>query len=110
ALFSCCYHWEKITSIHSRRSSTRNSTSQPTDRANFTPAASALPLSSAANWSGPCKNSRQQQNQRSLPVVMPGDDVPKFMAMPSPHGFAPQNIGGNGTPSSHIHQCKSSRL
>lgn len=92
ALFSCCYHWEKIRNMHSRQDGRSNS-SQPTNRA-FSPEIHALvPLSSPANFSPPSKNSRYSQSRGSLPVMMPGDDVPKFVAYPSPHGFTTQSIG-----------------
>lgn len=92
ALFSCCYHWEKIRNMHSRHDGRSNS-SQPTNRA-FSPEIHALvPLSSPANFSPPSKNSRHSQSRGSFPVMMPGDNVPKFVAYPSPHGFATESVG-----------------
>lgn len=91
ALFSCCYHWEKIRNMH--RHDGRSNSSQPTNRA-FSPEIHAMvPLSSPANFSPLSKNSRQYQSRDSLPVMMPGDDIPKFVAYPSPHGFATESIG-----------------
>ncbi|GLJ07459.1 hypothetical protein SUGI_0067550 [Cryptomeria japonica] len=109
ALFSCCYHWEKIRNMHHRRhyrsggggDGGGNSSLRPTSRSSFMPPATAPP-----NWSSPSKNTQIHQSRRSLPVMMPGDDVPKFLAMPSPHGFAPQNIGGSAVASSQTNQSK----
>ncbi|XP_057784337.1 uncharacterized protein At5g65660 [Salvia miltiorrhiza] len=62
-IFSCCYHWDKL-----RRT---------------------LSLDAADADLGPIKpkpsntNLKQKENQ-SLPVIMPGDNVPKFIALPCP--------------------------
>jgi hypothetical protein len=92
ALFSCCYRWENIRNMHSRQDR-RNNSSQPTNRS-FSPKIHALvPLSSPAIFSPPSKNGRYSQSRGSLPVMIPGDDVLKFVAYPSPHGFRMQSIG-----------------
>ncbi|CAA2958809.1 uncharacterized protein At5g65660-like [Olea europaea subsp. europaea] len=65
-IFSCCYHWEKLRSF--RRS--------------------FLDLE-AGDDQGPSKpkithmSSKEKQNE-SLPVLMPGDNFPKFIALPCP--------------------------
>eukprot|EP01018_Ginkgo_biloba_P025979 Gb_06691 [translate_table: standard] len=59
ALFSCCYHWEKIRNIHNRYDG-RNNSSQPSPRA-FMPSALPLPASPASLT--PSKNNRHQQPQ-----------------------------------------------
>ncbi|XP_059075420.1 uncharacterized protein At5g65660-like isoform X2 [Cryptomeria japonica] len=107
AFFSCCYHWEKITSLHGRHRS--GAASLPAQSPPASRAATALPLSNAAIWSGSGKNTPLRQSRSSVAVMMPGDDVPKFVAMPSPHGFAPENVGDNAVPSSHTSQSKQSR-
>ncbi|KAH7851664.1 hypothetical protein Vadar_015069 [Vaccinium darrowii] len=68
-VFSCCYHWEKLRSI--RRSSSAEAVLE-------------------AESDGPSSNpkpthtdSKQNQSQ-SVPVLMPGDQMPKFIALPCP--------------------------
>ncbi|KAL2344449.1 hypothetical protein Fmac_005734 [Flemingia macrophylla] len=53
-ILSCCYHWDRLRPF-------RQMPSSPTK-------------------SNPSKDLRQN----SLPVLMPGDEVPKFIAMPCP--------------------------
>ncbi|PIN21647.1 hypothetical protein CDL12_05643 [Handroanthus impetiginosus] len=67
-IFSCCYHWDKL----------RRSFSLP----------AAADLEAAADIDPskpkpPHMDLKQKANQ-SLPVIMPGDDVPKFIALPCP--------------------------
>ncbi|KAK3008609.1 hypothetical protein RJ639_014351 [Escallonia herrerae] len=68
-IFSCCYHWDKLRSL-------RRSFSDGLDP-------------DADDGQGPSKpipthmDLKQIQNQ-SLPVIMPGDRVPKFIALPCP--------------------------
>ncbi|XXG49037.1 hypothetical protein AAC387_Pa02g3326 [Persea americana] len=54
-IFSCCYHWDKI------RSSSRH-LSADTDTV----------------------TSSKQNHSESLPVLMPGDQIPKYIARPCP--------------------------
>ncbi|CDP02674.1 unnamed protein product [Coffea canephora] len=68
-IFSCCYHWDKLRSF--RRS---------------LPGATDLEEDGVQDASKPKlahMNMKQNQNQ-SLPVLMPGDQIPKFIAMPCP--------------------------
>ncbi|ESW30311.1 hypothetical protein PHAVU_002G142600 [Phaseolus vulgaris] len=61
-IFSCCYHWDKLRSF-------RQSLSHP------------LPAPSLTQ----SQPSMVKQNKgQSLPVLMPGDDLPKFIATPCP--------------------------
>ncbi|XP_028783927.1 uncharacterized protein At5g65660-like [Neltuma alba] len=62
---SCCYHWEKLRSL--RRSF------QPPLHDSSSPHKSQLPSMDL-----------KQNRGQSLPVLMPGDEVPKFIAMPCP--------------------------
>ncbi|KAI9125279.1 hypothetical protein K1719_003895 [Acacia pycnantha] len=64
-IFSCCYHWDKLRSL--RQSFSSNSDPHPS------PAKPNLP-------SADCKQVRGD----SFTVLMPGDEVPKFIAMPCP--------------------------
>ncbi|KAI3462626.1 hypothetical protein Pfo_019289 [Paulownia fortunei] len=64
-IFSCCYHWGKL-----RRSFFLNAAEDDADLIPSNPKDSYMDL-------------KQNQNQ-SLPVIMPGDNVPKFIALPCP--------------------------
>ncbi|KAK6923221.1 hypothetical protein RJ641_011525 [Dillenia turbinata] len=66
-LFSCCYHWDKLRSL-------RRSYSDDTDPDSDDHPVKAKPLN---------MNSKQKETQ-SVPVLMPGDDIPMFIAMPCP--------------------------
>ncbi|KAK7386683.1 hypothetical protein VNO78_27018 [Psophocarpus tetragonolobus] len=73
-ILSCCYHWDRFRSLRQSFSH-----SHP-------PIASSL---SKSNHSTELKQNRGQ----SLPVLMPGDEVPKFIAMPCPcQPSRPDNI------------------
>ncbi|KAL3618949.1 hypothetical protein CASFOL_037177 [Castilleja foliolosa] len=66
-IFSCCYHWDKL----------RRSLSLPAAdlEAGGDPGL-AKPLT-------PQMKLKQQENQ-SLPVIMPGDNIARFIALPCP--------------------------
>ncbi|XP_010547583.1 PREDICTED: uncharacterized protein At5g65660-like [Tarenaya hassleriana] len=64
-IFSCCYHWDKHRSL--RRSLS----------------AAAADIESSPSKPRPLF-SDPKKNQLSLPVLMPGDDTPKFIALPCP--------------------------
>ncbi|OAY33530.1 uncharacterized protein At5g65660 [Manihot esculenta] len=68
-IFSCCYHWDKFRSL--RRSSSGNA--DPEDHFEPSPAKSK-----------PLHTDSKQNESPSLPVLMPGDQIPKFIALPSP--------------------------
>ncbi|KAK4410106.1 hypothetical protein Sango_0083600 [Sesamum angolense] len=62
-LFSCCYHWDKL-------------------RRSFPHLAAAAADGDLASFPKP---SHKEKKKQSLPVIiMPGDDVPKFIAVPCP--------------------------
>ncbi|KAG6645785.1 uncharacterized protein At5g65660-like [Carya illinoinensis] len=65
-IFSCCYHWDRFRSL-----SESLSHDQDHDADEDIEAAS------------PSKPTCTNQSQ-SLPVLMPGDQIPKFIALPSP--------------------------
>ncbi|ESW28435.1 hypothetical protein PHAVU_003G286300 [Phaseolus vulgaris] len=75
-VLSCCYHWDRLRSV---RQSQSQSQSDPQ-------------MHSDPTKSKPPTELRQNRGQ-SLPVLMPGDDVPKFIAMPCPcQPSRPDNI------------------
>ncbi|XP_059287169.1 uncharacterized protein At5g65660-like isoform X1 [Lycium ferocissimum] len=72
-IFSCCYHWDKL------RSFLCYSTSAHDDQSS----------SDGSNVSASSKSiqGKEQKNGESLTIIlMPGDDVPKFVALPTPRG------------------------
>ncbi|CAN1317091.1 Uncharacterized protein At5g65660 [Linum perenne] len=60
-IFSCCYHWDKLRSLRRRNSFSDDNQSQ------------------VWVWQDVKKKQRE-----SLTVVMPGDQIPKFIALPCP--------------------------
>ncbi|XP_057975941.1 uncharacterized protein At5g65660 isoform X2 [Malania oleifera] len=69
-IFSCCYHWDKFRSL-------RRSFSDDVDPE------LAAPDESPTSKSNPTYLVKQNQSQ-TLPVLMPGDEIPKFVALPCP--------------------------
>ncbi|XWS41695.1 hypothetical protein CRYUN_Cryun17cG0104800 [Craigia yunnanensis] len=68
-IFSCCYHWDKLRSL---RQSFADGTDPNAD-------IEASPSKSKPEYTDLKKNQSQ-----SLPVLMPGDQIPKFIALPCP--------------------------
>ncbi|CAN1787423.1 Uncharacterized protein At5g65660 [Linum perenne] len=60
-IFSCCYHWDKLRSLRRRNSFSDDNQSQ------------------VWVW-----QDVKQKQRESLTVVMPGDQIPKFIALPCP--------------------------
>ncbi|CAA3033116.1 Hydroxyproline-rich glyco family [Olea europaea subsp. europaea] len=67
-IFSCCYHWEKLRSF---RRSFSNLRAHDDDQGHSKPKINHM--------------SSMEQQKESLPVLMPGDNFPKFIALPCPH-------------------------
>ncbi|KAF2295736.1 hypothetical protein P3X46_018582 [Hevea brasiliensis] len=65
-IFSCCYHWDKL------RSNRRTSSDDPDPEVDI----EASPTKSHTDL--------KQNESQSLPVIMPGDQIPKFIALPCP--------------------------
>ncbi|CAN8277575.1 unnamed protein product [Cochlearia groenlandica] len=72
-IFSCCYHWDKHRSI--RRSLAANSISAV--------GSGDIEASSPFKLKPPFLDLKKNQNI-SITVVMPGDNTPKFIALPCP--------------------------
>ncbi|KDP32157.1 hypothetical protein JCGZ_12618 [Jatropha curcas] len=68
-IFSCCYHWEKLRSLR------RSFSDQPDPEVDI-----EAPLSKPK----PDNTDFKQNQSQSLPVLMPGDQIPKFIALPCP--------------------------
>ncbi|CAN4095303.1 unnamed protein product [Withania somnifera] len=67
-LFSCCYHWKKIRSFLCYSTSAH-------DHDHLTVSADYETMQVKEQNTGP---------HESLTVLMPGDDVPKFVVLPTP--------------------------
>ncbi|KFK28234.1 hypothetical protein AALP_AA8G489700 [Arabis alpina] len=72
-IFSCCYHWDKHRSL---RRSLANASGHPS-------AVSSDIESSPFKPKPPFPDLKKNQNL-SVPVLMPGDNTPKFIALPCP--------------------------
>ncbi|XP_068657245.1 uncharacterized protein At5g65660-like [Aristolochia californica] len=68
-IFSCCYHWDKLRSL--RRAFSGDSVSQSDS---LDPPVKPAPL----------PTDPKPDEKQSLPVLMPGDRIPKYIAWPSP--------------------------
>ncbi|KAH7566778.1 hypothetical protein ACOSP7_023435 [Xanthoceras sorbifolium] len=69
-IFSCCYHWDKLRSL-------RRSFSQDADP-------NAHDFDASLSKSKPPYTDLKKNQSQSLPVLMPGDRIPKFIALPCP--------------------------
>ncbi|KAF3335155.1 hypothetical protein FCM35_KLT19662 [Carex littledalei] len=76
-IFSGCYHWEKIRAFRQqmRRGEHENQEDQTSDH--------HISVSIPSSPSKIIKEEMKEKNQ-GLPVIMPGDPIPKFIAMPCP--------------------------
>ncbi|XP_074590975.1 uncharacterized protein At5g65660-like [Curcuma longa] len=89
-VFACCYHWEKLRSLRGGASRRRRRQQQE-------PSLDALEEGRPQPSSPPSPTSKlvpePQENKeekiQSLPVIMPGDKIPKFMAWPCPRQHSP---------------------
>ncbi|KAJ8765756.1 hypothetical protein K2173_014878 [Erythroxylum novogranatense] len=68
-VFSCCYHWDKLRSL--RRSFTNERDPEPD-------------IEASPSKFNPANMDVKQNQSQSLSVLMPGDQMPKFIALPSP--------------------------
>ncbi|XP_050377890.1 uncharacterized protein At5g65660 [Argentina anserina] len=71
-VFSCCYHWDKLRSL--RRSFSEDSNPEASDDIE----------GRSLSKSKPAHLDMKQNQKQSVPVIMPGDQIPKFMALPCP--------------------------
>ncbi|KAL5988393.1 hypothetical protein ACLOJK_036157 [Asimina triloba] len=72
-VFSCCYHWDKLQAL-------RRSFSGPSDADADADADSIEAPAKPA----PLPVDAKQSLNESLPVLMPGDRIPKYIAWPCP--------------------------
>ncbi|KAK6287672.1 PREDICTED: uncharacterized protein At5g65660 [Theobroma cacao] len=68
-IFSCCYHWDKLRSL---RRSISDGTGPDAD------------IEASPSKSKPEYMDLKENQSQSLPVLMPGDQIPKFIALPCP--------------------------
>ncbi|CAI9777722.1 unnamed protein product [Fraxinus pennsylvanica] len=71
-IFSCCYHWEKLRSFRRSFSNLQADDDQG-------PSKPKILVSKQEFF-----QSSMEQQKESLPVLMPGDNYPKFIALPCP--------------------------
>ncbi|KVH92417.1 uncharacterized protein At5g65660-like [Cynara cardunculus var. scolymus] len=64
-IFSCCYHWDKLRHLRGSFSDEDDD-----DHSSFKPK--------------PTYSEKKQNENQSLPVVMPGDRIARFIALPCP--------------------------
>ncbi|XP_077233514.1 uncharacterized protein At5g65660-like [Tasmannia lanceolata] len=69
--FSCCYHWDKLRSL---RRSFSSDMEADTDTVTIQSPSKSTPLHLDAKL----------KRSQSLPVLMPGDQIPKYIAKPCP--------------------------
>ncbi|KAG6529598.1 uncharacterized protein At5g65660-like [Zingiber officinale] len=82
-VFACCYHWEKLRSLSGRPSRRRRQQEEPPLDALEEGRTQPSPPSPTSKLA-PDPQENKEEKVRSLPVIMPGDKVPKFMAWPCP--------------------------
>ncbi|KAI3987585.1 hypothetical protein MKX01_021497 [Papaver californicum] len=88
--FSCCYHWDKLRSL--RRSFSPDDHHREEDHDtdleannNTIQSPSSKPSQIYPNW--------KQTINESMPVIMPGDKIAKFIALPCPcEPFRPDKV------------------
>ncbi|CAL5188520.1 unnamed protein product [Lathyrus oleraceus] len=71
-IFSCCYHWEKFRSLHRPLSDLEAAQAHTHTR--------SQPFKFISHSS----EMEIEEKEKSVTVLMPGDEVPKFIAMPCP--------------------------
>ncbi|KAL4363106.1 hypothetical protein GQ457_04G034910 [Hibiscus cannabinus] len=67
-IFSCCYHWDKLKYL----------------RGSFSDAAADADIEASPSKNNPNDTDVKKNQGQSLPVLMPGDKIPKFIALPCP--------------------------
>ncbi|KAK1433185.1 hypothetical protein QVD17_10091 [Tagetes erecta] len=66
-IFSCCYHWDKLRHLRGSFSDNDNDNDDP-----------------SASKPKPTHSEKLHKENESLPVVMPGDRIARFIALPCP--------------------------
>ncbi|RZC48378.1 hypothetical protein C5167_041309 [Papaver somniferum] len=73
--FSCCYHWDKLRSLRRSFPPEEEDTDLEANNSNIQ-SPSSKPSQIYPNW--------KQSINESMPVIMPGDKIAKFIALPCP--------------------------
>ncbi|TVU44213.1 hypothetical protein EJB05_03649 [Eragrostis curvula] len=84
-IFSCCYHWDKLRSLLRLRHPDMLQEGQ-----HAIISISSLPDKTTSEHKG-----EKAGKECGLPVIMPGDKVPKFFARPCPHEMCFPEEGKN---------------
>ncbi|CAM6034043.1 unnamed protein product [Sphagnum compactum] len=82
ALFSCCYHWGLRLQHNQAQAS-----SSPTDQSHLRDQDPPRSCTAAA-----AQKAQQMKEESTMQVLMPGDDVPKFIAWTAPHRIPPPHV------------------
>lgn len=95
-IFSCCYHWEKLRSFRRNFADgtdpdadieASSSKSKPEYTVNFPSTWEFNPFvfyTGHLNLVYCCNQDLKKNQSQSVPVLMPGDQIPKFIALPCP--------------------------
>ncbi|KAJ3678447.1 hypothetical protein LUZ60_002250 [Juncus effusus] len=78
-IFSCCYHWEKLRALRGVHRRRENTDDQTDDRH------VSIDIPSCPSKLADFKD--EKEKNLGLPVIMPGDPIPTFIAMPCPCQF-----------------------
>ncbi|XP_020095186.1 uncharacterized protein At5g65660 [Ananas comosus] len=95
-IFSCCYHWDKLRCLHRAAAAAGGGGGDPDDQQQqasiavlpmhgLHPSFSFITTTTTSPSKIPSKKqNHKQERDQSLPVIMPGDQIPKYMAWPCP--------------------------
>ncbi|XP_039781491.1 uncharacterized protein At5g65660 [Panicum virgatum] len=74
-MFSCCYHWDKLRSLLRSRHPAMFQEGEHT----------VISIGSSPSKTASDHKLEKMGKECGLPVIMPGDKIPKFFARPCPH-------------------------
>lgn len=73
-IFSCCYHWDRLRSLWSRHPAMLQEGQH-----------TVVSMGAAPSKAASDRKNEKSGKECGLPVIMPGDNIPKFFARPCPH-------------------------
>ncbi|OEL31023.1 hypothetical protein BAE44_0007960 [Dichanthelium oligosanthes] len=87
-LFSCCYHWDKLRSLLRSRHPSMFQEGEHT----------MISIASSPSKTTSDHKLEKVGKECGLPIIMPGDKVPKFFARPCPHEMCLPEAGKTQVP------------
>ncbi|VAI40471.1 unnamed protein product [Triticum turgidum subsp. durum] len=96
-IFSCCYHWDRLRSLLWSRHPGMLQEGPHT----------IISIGSAPSKAASEHKSKKAGKECGLPVIMPGDDIPKFYARPCPHEACLPAAGQQQQQRRAMSRCKS---